>query len=164
MISPKQQRFCEEYIKDLNGSEAAIRAGYSKKTARNKASNLLDDPAIVDYLQQLQKKVAERNNITVDELIQDLIEIKNINIATLYDKEGKLRNINELPKSFTKCIQEVYKTKTGIKYKFYSRLDAIEKLARHLGFYEKDNSQSKPEFTMHLPYEIKIESRKKADS
>ena len=164
MISPKQKRFCEEYIKDLNGKEAAIRSGYSKNTATQIASSYLNKPAIVEYLEKLQSKTAKRNQITLDELIQDLAEIKNINIADLYDENGSLKDLHQLPGEFTKCIQEITQIKSNwgkggenekqtTKVKFYSRLDAIEKLAKHLGFYEKDNSQSKPEvkFVMNVP-------------
>jgi len=150
MISAKRKRFCDEYIKSLNGNEAAILAGYSKKTARNKASNLLTMPEVAKYLDQLQAKVAKRNEITIDELIQDLAEMKNIDVADLYDEDGLLIDISQLPASFTRCIQEVIETKSGLKIKFYSKLDAIEKLAKHLGFYEKDNEQSKSEMSINI--------------
>ena len=67
---------------------------------------------------------------------------------------------------FTKSIQEVTQVahtlgpgteKRTTKVKFYSRLEAIEKLAKHLGFYERDNEQSR--IKIELPYDIKIESR-----
>jgi len=151
-MNAKRQRFCEEYMKDLNGKEAAIRAGYAKKHAAFEASKLLAIPEISEYVTQLKKETSKRNNITVDELIQDLAEIKNINVADLYDENGLLKDLHQLPREFTKCINEITETKsiwgkegenekTVRKVKFYSRLDAIEKLAKHLGFYEKDNKQ-----------------------
>lgn len=142
MLSDKRKRFCEEYIKDLNGSEAAIRAGYAKKTCRQSAHELLTIPDVIDYIEKMQAKIAKRNEITVDELIQDLVEMKNLDVADLYDEDGLSIDISQLPASFTRCIQEVIETKSGLKIKFYSKLDAIEKLAKHLGFYEKDNKQS----------------------
>lgn len=163
MLSDKRKRFCEEYVKDLNAAKAAIRAGYAEDHARQTAHNILVLPEAEEYIAILQESTAKRNEITIDELIHDLIEINNINMADFYDKEGKLKNISDLPKEFTRCIQEIQLTKAGTKYKFYSRTDAIEKLAKHLGFYEKDNKQSKPEVNIHLPYDIKIESREKAD-
>lgn len=138
MLNNKRKRFCEEYVKDLNGSEAAIRAGYAKKTCRQSAHKLLLKLDVIDYIEKIQAKIAKRNKITVDELIQDLVEMKNFDVADLYDEDGLPIHISELPASFTRCIQEVIETKSGTKIKFYSKLDAIEKLARHLGFYEKD--------------------------
>lgn len=150
MLSVKRKRFCEEYVKSLNGNEAAILAGYSKKTARNKASNLLARPEVASYLKQLQDEIAKRNEITIDELIRDLVEMKNLDVADLYDEDGLSVDISQLPASFTRCIQEVIETKSGLKIKFYSKLDAIEKLAKHLGFYEKDNNQSKAEMSINI--------------
>jgi len=150
MLNNKRKRFCEEYVKNLNGNEAAILTGYSKKTARNVASNLLAMPEVKEYVEILQDEIAKRNEITIDELIQDLAEMKNINIADLYDEDGLLIDISQLPASFTRCIQEVVETKSGLKIKFYSKLDAIEKLAKHLGFYEKDNEQSKTEMSINI--------------
>ena len=152
MLSDKRKRFCEEYVKDPNGSEAAIRAGYAKKTCRQSAHEILTIPDAIDYIEKIQAKIAKRNKITIDELIQDLAEIKNINIVDLYDENGFLKELHELPKEFTKCIQEITETKMKYgkdtekavtKVKFYSRLDAIEKLAKHLGFYERDNEQKR---------------------
>ena len=150
MLTAKNKRFCEEYIKDLNGGEAAIRAGYGSKESRTRASKLLVKPEVANYLDQLQAKLAKRNEITIDELIQDLAEMKNIDVADLYDEDGLPIDISRLPASFTRCIQEVIETKSGLKIKFYSKLDAIEKLAKHLGFYEKDNNQSKAEMSINI--------------
>jgi len=160
MITAKRKRFCEEYIKSLNGSEAAILAGYSRKTARNKASNLLTIPEVAKYLDQLQTKIAKRNEITIDKLIQDLMEIKNVDIRDLYDEDGLLIDISQLPASLARCIQEVTETKSGFKIKFYSKLDAIIQLAKHLGFYEKDNSQSKSEINITVTKDENIEKYK----
>ena len=164
MINEKRKRFCEEYIKDLNGKEAAIRAGYSERTAKQEAYKLLNIDEVSDYVAKLQSKVAKRNEITIDELIQDLLEMNNVNIADLYDKKGKMKNISDLPRNLTKCIQEIQITRAGTKYKFYSRLEVLEKLAKHLGFYEKDNRQSKPEIKLEFPYNINVESREKPNS
>ena len=137
-------------MKDLCGADAVIRAGYSSKGAAVAASKLLTRPEVKEYLKTLQDKAVKRNEITVDKLIRDLAEMKNIDVADLYDEDGLLVDISRLPPSFTRCIQEVTETKSGIKIKFYSKLDAIEKLAKHLGFYEKDNSQSKAEMTVNI--------------
>ena len=150
MLTAKNRRFCEEYIRGLNGSEAAIHAGYNSSGSRTRASKLLIKPEVKEYLKILQDEIAKRNEITVDKLIQDLAEMKNLDVADLYDEDGLLIDISRLPPSFTRCIQEVIETKSGIKIKFYSKLDAIEKLAKHLGFYEKDNSQSKAEMSINI--------------
>jgi phage terminase small subunit len=50
-LTPKQLQFCKEYLIDLNGAQAAIRAGYSEKTAKEIASENLTKPNIVEYIQ-----------------------------------------------------------------------------------------------------------------
>ena len=150
MLTAKNKLFCYEYMKDLSGAEAVIRAGYSSKGAAVAASKLLIRPEVKEYLKTLQDKAVKRNEITVDKLIQDLMEMKNTDIRDLYDEDGLLIDISQLPASFTRCIQEVIETKSGTKIKLYSKLDAIEKLAKHLGFYEKDNSQSKSEMNINI--------------
>ena len=76
-LNEKQKRFCQEYIIDLNATQAAIRAGYSQKTAYSMASENLRKPEIQKYIQELQEGIKKRNRISQDEIIQDLIEIKN---------------------------------------------------------------------------------------
>ena len=154
MLNAKRKRFCEEYVKTLNATESALKAGYKEKSAGQEGHNLLQMPDIQKYLQKLQAGLAKKHAITIDELIKDLAEIKNINIAEIYDENGFIKELHQLPSEFTKCIQEIHETKFSYgkndsekavtKIKFYSRLDAIEKLAKHLGFYEKDNEQSRP--------------------
>ena len=164
-LSPKQKRFCQEYMKDLNGTQAAIRAGYSKKTAKEIAAQNLSKLNIQEFIQKLQDKIKERNNITVDKLISELVNIYDINPADIYDKKGNLKPIQDLPENITRAIREIevverYSGKSiqiqTRKIKFHNKLEAIEKLARHIGFYEKDNEQKKIE--LPIPITIKRET------
>ena len=92
-LEEKQKMFCKEYLVDFNGTQAAIRAGYSKKTANEQASRLLAKVNVQTYLKQLIEKRNERTKITQDEVIADIIEVKNRcmqKVAVLtYDKEEK---------------------------------------------------------------------------
>jgi len=60
-LSEKQKRFCEEYTVDFNGLQAAIRAGYSEKTANQQASRLLTKVNIQQYIKGLQEKLSKKN-------------------------------------------------------------------------------------------------------
>ena len=123
MLNEKQKQFCEEYIIDLNGTQAAIRAGYSKKTARAIANELLTKLDIQEYICKLKNKRSERVKYSQDELMRDILEVKNrcLQANPVLDKEG-----NE----------------TGI-WKFDSNgvNKALDMLAKHVGFYETDNKQ-----------------------
>ena len=123
MLNEKQKQFCEEYIIDLNGTQAAIRAGYSKKTANRIASELLTKLDIQEYICELKNKRSERVKYSQDELMRDILEVKNrcMQANPVLDKEG-----NE----------------TGIwKFDSNGANKALDMLAKHVGFYETDNKQ-----------------------
>ncbi|MGS7841844.1 terminase small subunit [Stenotrophomonas forensis] len=71
-LTPKQLRFVSEYLKDHNGTRAAIRTGYSAKTAKQQGSRLLTDPRIQAAVRAGQKKVAKKAEVTVDSLMDEL--------------------------------------------------------------------------------------------
>ena len=123
MLNEKQKQFCEEYIIDLNGTQAAIRAGYSKKTANEQAAQLLAKLSIQEYICELKNKRSERVKYSQDELMRDILEVKNrcMQANPVLDKEG-----NE----------------TGIwKFDSNGANKALDMLAKHVGFYEPDNKQ-----------------------
>jgi len=74
-LTPKQERFCQEYIIDLNATQAAIRAGYSKNTANEIGAENLTKPSIVEHLQSLQKPIAEKALVDAEYVLRGL---KNI--------------------------------------------------------------------------------------
>ena len=74
-MTEKQKRFCEEYLVDLNETQAAVRAGYSEKTAYSIGSENLKKPEIKKYLQELRLKQSERTGLTADDVINELREI-----------------------------------------------------------------------------------------
>lgn len=123
MLNEKQKQFCEEYIIDLNGTQAAIRAGYSGKTANRIASELLSKLDIQEYICELKNERSERVKYSQDELMRDILEVKNrcMQANPVLDKEG-----NE----------------TGIwKFDSNGANKALDMLAKHVGFYETDNKQ-----------------------
>ena len=123
MLNEKQKQFCEEYIIDLNGTQAAIRAGYSEKTATRIASELLSKLDIQEYICVLKNKRSARVKYSQDELMRDILEVKNrcMQANPVLDKEG-----NE----------------TGIwKFDSNGANKALDMLAKHVGFYETDNKQ-----------------------
>lgn len=74
-LTDKQQRFCDEYLIDLNGTQAAIRAGYSKKTARQMAAENLSKPDIKEYI---EKRMAEKEEALIakqDEVMRYLTSV-----------------------------------------------------------------------------------------
>ena len=71
-LTPKQLRFCLEYLKDFNGTQAAIRAGYSKKTANEQASRLLANVNIQNQIKENNQKVEKSNIMDIQEIQERL--------------------------------------------------------------------------------------------
>mgnify|MGYP000400850080 CR=1 FL=1 len=69
MLNDKQKRFCEEYIIDLNATQAYIRTGYSENGAKESASKLLTNPNIKEYIAYLQQEIQERTKVTLDSVV-----------------------------------------------------------------------------------------------
>ena len=133
-LTEQQKKFCNEFLINLNATQAAIRAGYSEKSARSIASENLTKPNIQNYLQQLQEGIQKRNQISQDEILQDLIEIKNRcmqNVPVMYyDKEDK-----EWKQEGADCGEPVY------KFDSQGATKALDLIAKHTGFYKEDNEQ-----------------------
>lgn len=165
-LTDKQRRFCEEYLIDLNATQAAIRAGYSKKTAPQQAARLLTNVKVQNYIQELQKDIAERNNISVDECVQILANIARADIGSYFNVDTGLKDLNAIPDEARLAISsvETYEVRTPEgdkiadvrKLKTNDKLRAVDMLMKHLGGYEKDNNQ-KPTTTniIHLGNGIK---------
>lgn len=75
-LTDKQRLFCHEYLKDLNGTQAAIRAGYSENSAQEIASENLSKPMVSEYLESLKNEKFKQVDITVDDIINDIIETR----------------------------------------------------------------------------------------
>lgn len=78
MLTPRQRRFVDEYLIDLNGTQAAIRAGYSQKTARQIGQKLLTKVDIQQAISAAQAARQERTELTADEVIRDLREVRDV--------------------------------------------------------------------------------------
>lgn len=74
-MTPKQTRFCEEYLVDLNATQAAIRAGYSPKTTNQIASQKLAKLKIQHTIMELRQQITERTQVTIDRVLKRLAEI-----------------------------------------------------------------------------------------
>ena len=74
-LTDKQRKFCDEYLVDLNATQAAIRVGYSEKTASEQSSRLLSNVKIQNYIQNKQKKTSDKLEITKEQILQMVFDI-----------------------------------------------------------------------------------------
>lgn len=148
-LNPKREIFCLEYIKDLNATQASIRAGYSPKGANTQAAKLLAVPAVAARIQELMTKRAELLGVEADSVLLELLAIARSDISEIFDAEGNLRPIHEIPEQARRAIAgievlEVYQGEgekrkligNTKKVKFWDKVKALELLARHLKIIE----------------------------
>ena len=76
VLKDKQARFVEEYLIDSNATQAAIRAGYSEKSAYSIAGENMKKPEIVDAISKGRAEIAKRNELTIDDIIKELEEAR----------------------------------------------------------------------------------------
>ena len=95
-LTPKQERFVEEYLTDLNATQAAIRAGYSEESARSIGCENLTKPDIQDAIAAARKALAEGCGITLERVQKEYARLAFLDIRKAFDEEGRLKPIHEL--------------------------------------------------------------------
>jgi phage terminase small subunit len=165
-LTAKQQRFVEEYLVDLNATQAAIRAGYSEKTAYSIGQENLNKPEIAAAVEQHMAKRSERTDITADKVLKELAKIgfadirrairwySNATVAAVdqdidrqMEEEGGVRfavanqvelvSSSEIDDDTAAAIAEIGQTSTGaLKVKFHDKRGALVDIGRHLGMFK----------------------------
>lgn len=151
MLTDKQQKFCDQYLIDLNATQAAIRAGYSKKTAGAIGSEYLTKPNIQKYISEKQAALSKSTEITQIKVLEELAKVGFSNIQDYFDGSLNALNLAEIDKSKAQVVSSIKKIVTtfdggsteSVEFKLYDKIKALELIGRHLGFFEKDNGQSR---------------------
>jgi phage terminase small subunit len=135
-ITPKQQRFADEWLIDLNSTRAATRAGYSAKTANEQGARLLANISVQEYIAVRMKARQERTEIT-----QDFV------LRTIQDTIDRCRQAK--PVIGRKGEQVMVEAEDGalvpaFTFDANSVLRGCELLGKHLGIFAKDNTQKRP--------------------
>lgn len=144
-LTPKQIRFCEEYTIDFNGKQAAIRAGYSKKTAAEQSSRLLINVNVQTHIKSLQKKLSEKTEITKERIVAEYAKIAFFDIRKVLTVDGGMKETGEWDDASAAAIAglESYDEKepdsgmvlgTVRKIKVSDKRAALDSLCKVLGF------------------------------
>jgi len=96
-LTPRQQQFVREYLLDLNATQAAIRAGYSEKTARSQGQRLLTNADIAAAIDAAKLARSERTQVDADWLLKRLALEAEADLADLYDDNNNLKPVKEWP-------------------------------------------------------------------
>ena len=161
-LTARQQRFCDEYLIDLNATQAAIRAGYSEKTAMEQGYQLLQKTSVAEYIAERKADRIERTEITQDMVLKELAIIAFSNAADfakviekqammdvngqavpMRDTDGKpvmyrtvepvlTENLTEEQK---RALSVIKKGRDGFEVKPYDKVRALELLGKHLGMW-----------------------------
>jgi phage terminase small subunit len=148
-FTKRNEAFITEYLIDMNGTQAAIRAGYSEKSAETQASRLLRNDKVKRKIKELQDKRAEKVGITAERVLQELALIGFSNIQDYLDDKNHIGELTKLDEVKAKAIGSVkvsvIETKQGTytetQFKLHDKLSALEKIAKHIGFFQRDNEQ-----------------------
>lgn len=150
-LEPKQQRFVEEYLKDLNATQAAIRAGYAKASARVQASRLLAQDKVQDAVAELMAARSDRTAITADMVLTELGKIGFANMLDfirVQDGGDAYVDLSTMTREQAAALSEVtvdeYTEGRGedarevkrVKVKLADKRAALVDIGRHLGMFK----------------------------
>lgn len=141
-LTQKQAAFIQEYLIDLNATQAAIRAGYSKKTAGVIGDENLKKPNIRREIDRLMAARSGRVELKSDDVLREIKNICASDVRKIMNPNGTFKMPNELDDDIAAAIASVKIKPDGeIEYKFWDKNAALEKAMKHLGEYERDNQQ-----------------------
>ena len=154
-LTPKQKRFVAEYLVDLNATAAAIRAGYSKKTAEVIGYENLRKPQIEAAINQAIQERERRTEITQDMVLRETAKLAFFDIRKMFDKTGKPLDISKLDDATAAAlvgldVQDVTDQDGDYvgfvkKYKMADKVKALELLGKHFGTWEPKDDGPKDE-------------------
>ncbi|KYM65504.1 terminase [Fusobacterium necrophorum subsp. funduliforme] len=152
----KQDLFVKEYLKDLNATQAYIRAGYkfkSENVAAASAAKILRNPKIQEKIQAEMAEREKRTEITQDRVLREIANLAftdRTGIVNLKKNRVIIRDFEELTPEQRACVAGVKETKHGIEVSFYNKEKALEMLGRHLGMFN-DKVKIDGEMTVNNP-------------
>ncbi len=143
-LTAKQAAFVSNFLIDGNATQAAIRAGYSTKTAQRIGSETLSNPLVAQAIAKRQAKRLERTEISADRVIAQLAAIAFADPRKLFRDDGALKPIDQMDDDTRAAL--VVEVTQGFdqdgnpvqtrKTKFADKLGALDKLGRHLGLFQ----------------------------
>lgn len=152
-LTDKQEEFVQQYLVDLNGTQAAIRAGYSPDSAKQIASENLSKPYLQDAIAQAKEERANICKIEAADVLKVLAAVMRTNASDLYtvgpDGYLKPKPLDQLSEAANIALAEVKQTRTKNKtgeelvnqtFRTHDKLKAAELAGKHLGLF-KDGHQ-----------------------
>lgn len=143
VLSLKQLRFVDEYLVDLNATQAAIRAGYSAKTAKQQGHRLLTYVDVQKAIEAKRKEVAGEIGITRERVLKEMASLAFSDLRGIFDEHGALRPIHTLTAGQAASISSIevegpskQNPNWVTKVKLWPKGPQLENLLKHLGMAE----------------------------
>jgi phage terminase small subunit len=151
-LTPRERRFVLEYLVDLNATQAAIRAGYSARTARQIASENLTKPDIKAVVDAALEERARRVEVKADDVLRELLRVGLADPARLIGEDGRLLLLGDMPEDVRRAVasievEELFEGRgedrehigTLRKVKLWNKNEALRDLGRHLKLFTDVN-------------------------
>lgn len=156
MLTEKQKKFVNEYLKDLNATRA-YKSAYptckKDETANVNGSKLLRNTKVAEYLEKRMRKRSERTEITQDNVLKELASIAFAKVTDFVTVENgcvMIKDTSEIPEALLPAIESIKEGKNGIEIKFHDKNKSLEMLGRHLGMF---NDKVQVSGTLNNPME-----------
>jgi phage terminase small subunit len=156
-LTPKQAAFVQEYMLDMNATKAAIRAGYSEKTAHSIGHENLSKPEICEAIAAARAKLAEKMEITQERILREYARIGFSDVRKTLGANGELKNPQEWDDDTAAAIAGVevvtrtsgYGDDAAVEYvhkiKTWDKKAALDSMAKHLGMFDGKKGAEDPE-------------------
>lgn len=138
VFTAKTQAFINEYPIDKNATQAAIRAGFSEKTAYSAGQRLLKDVDVKAEIDRKLQKVAKKNDVTLERVIKEYARIAFMDPRRLLDENGKPVPLQHLDDDTAAAVSRVRVRGRNQSLALYDKTKALTDLMRHLGGFSKD--------------------------
>lgn len=150
-MQENHKRFADKYFETLNAKDSAIFAGFSVDTAKQQGWQILQREEVQEYLAGLRLKSEAKHLISRDRWLSELEAVGFSNIQDFISDGNNIKDFSKLPEQKTKAVLSVKKTvlefnggeKHTVEFKLHDKLNALDKIGRHFGYFEKDNEQVK---------------------
>lgn len=161
-LTAREEKFCQEYIKRLDKTKAAIAAGYSKKTARAIGYENLTKPHILHRVEEIRNEIKERLGIDDHSVLSELASLAFWNMKDFLNSDNSIKDLSKMQRIKLKPIAGIKVIEKTIKsgettektitteLKLSDKRAALGDLGRHLGIFAEDNKQSKIESSAPL--------------
>lgn len=153
-LEGKRLLFVKEYPKDFNAKQAAIRAGYSKKSAESQGSRLLRDAEVSAEIKKAQEKRGAKIDVTVEDIARELKRIAFADLRRVGKWSGSTFDLKESEKltddeaaAISEISVDVGRYGTKIRVKLHDKKAALHLLGQHIGMFEGDGGDDNKEPT-----------------